>query len=141
MCVRARCRSIDSLIQTWQNLSHYIMHHKLHAKETLARILSSHLSLNVPPKAAYKPSDWLQTTFRGTFSDTCELRIRANEAMWNATMTHWKLNCVSVSGWNTTKTPHIHKCRARCWFAFASLCFVSSHVGSHYVSQTYTYNT
>jgi len=43
----------------------------------LAHILNPLLSIKVPLKVAYKPSDWLQAAFRSTFIDKRGFRIWA----------------------------------------------------------------
>jgi len=43
----------------------------------MARILNPLLSIKVPLKVAYKPSDWLQAAFRSTFIDKRGFRIWA----------------------------------------------------------------
>jgi len=48
---------------------------------TMAHILNPLLSIKVPLKVAYKPSDWLQAAFRSTFIDKRGFRIWAYVAL------------------------------------------------------------
>jgi len=47
-----------------------------------AHILNPLLSIKVPLKVAYKPSDWLQAAFRSTFIDKRGFRIWAKMYMY-----------------------------------------------------------
>jgi len=49
----------------------------------MAHILNPLLSIKVPLKVAYKPSDWLQAAFRSTFIDKRGFRIWADVSLFN----------------------------------------------------------